>query len=115
MVIAELYAALEELDPSPVVALNRTVALAMATTPQAGLELLAKICALDLVEPGREAAPASEQGLPPLTGSKTSLSVSSSAIGWRPCCERGLERRSPTPALSATGPASHTDGKGDLL
>nr|WP_106179826.1 DUF6596 domain-containing protein [Prauserella shujinwangii] len=51
VVIAELYAGLEELDPSPVVALNRAVALAMATTPQAGLELLARITGLERYHP----------------------------------------------------------------
>jgi RNA polymerase sigma-70 factor (ECF subfamily) len=35
--IAELYAALDRLDPSPVIRLNRAVAIAMADGPQAGL------------------------------------------------------------------------------
>jgi predicted RNA polymerase sigma factor len=38
--IVALYAALAELTPSPVVQLNRAVALAMASGPAAGLELL---------------------------------------------------------------------------
>lgn len=38
--IAELYAALAQLAPSPVVELNRAVALAMAYGPQAGLDLV---------------------------------------------------------------------------
>jgi predicted RNA polymerase sigma factor len=38
--IAELYAALAQLMPSPVVELNRAVALGMAFGPEAGLELV---------------------------------------------------------------------------
>jgi RNA polymerase sigma-70 factor, ECF subfamily len=38
--IAELYAALAELTPSPVVELNRAMAVAMAAGPLAGLELI---------------------------------------------------------------------------
>ncbi|HEX6491895.1 MAG TPA: RNA polymerase subunit sigma-24, partial [Candidatus Dormibacteraeota bacterium] len=38
--IAELYGALGEIAPSPVVELNRAVAVAMASGPQAGLELV---------------------------------------------------------------------------
>jgi predicted RNA polymerase sigma factor len=38
--IAEIYAALAELTPSPVVELNRAVAVAMAFGPAAGLELV---------------------------------------------------------------------------
>ena len=38
--IAELYAALAEASPSPVVELNRAVAVAMASGPAAGLELV---------------------------------------------------------------------------
>jgi RNA polymerase sigma-70 factor (ECF subfamily) len=38
--IAELYAALERMNPSPVVALNRAVAVGFAHGPEAGLELL---------------------------------------------------------------------------
>jgi RNA polymerase sigma factor (sigma-70 family) len=38
--IAALYAALAELTPSPIVELNRAVALSMAFGPQAGLELV---------------------------------------------------------------------------
>ena len=38
--IVTLYAALAQLAPSPVVELNRAVALAMAFGPQAGLELI---------------------------------------------------------------------------
>jgi RNA polymerase sigma-70 factor (ECF subfamily) len=38
--IAELYARLHDLVPTPVVALNRAVAVAMATGPAAGLELV---------------------------------------------------------------------------
>ncbi len=38
--IAALYGELERLQPSPVVSLNRAVAVAMATTPAAGLALL---------------------------------------------------------------------------
>src|SRR5205085_6225468 len=40
MRIAELYAALARLTPSPVVELNRAVAVAMASGPAAGLELV---------------------------------------------------------------------------
>jgi RNA polymerase sigma-70 factor (ECF subfamily) len=39
-VIAALYAHLEELDPSPIVRLNRAVAVALAGDPQAGLALI---------------------------------------------------------------------------
>jgi len=45
--IALLYARLAELVPSPVVALNRAVAVAMADGPEAGLELLDAISGLD--------------------------------------------------------------------
>jgi len=38
--IAQLYAMLARIDPSPVVALNRAVAVAFASGPDAGLELL---------------------------------------------------------------------------
>ncbi len=38
--IGVLYAALSQIDPSPIVELNRAVALAMAFGPQAGLEIL---------------------------------------------------------------------------
>jgi RNA polymerase sigma-70 factor (ECF subfamily) len=38
--IVELYGELEELQPSPVVALNRAVAVAMAQGPERGLELI---------------------------------------------------------------------------
>ena len=38
--IARLYAALAEIAPSPVVELNRAVAVSMADGPQAGLEVL---------------------------------------------------------------------------
>ena len=49
--IAELYAALAAVDPSPVVALNRAVAVAMATTPADGLELLAELTGLEGFHP----------------------------------------------------------------
>ena len=45
--IAGLYDRLAEHDPSPVVALNRAVAVAMAEGPEAGLELVDAIDALD--------------------------------------------------------------------
>jgi RNA polymerase sigma-70 factor, ECF subfamily len=41
--IAELYGALAALNPSPVVELNRAVAVGLATGPAAGLELLAPL------------------------------------------------------------------------
>ena len=41
--IAGLYRRLSELDPSPVIELNRAVALAMAHGPEAGLELLDRL------------------------------------------------------------------------
>ncbi|HEY5941979.1 MAG TPA: RNA polymerase sigma factor [Solirubrobacterales bacterium] len=41
--IAALYEALAQVQPSPVIELNRAVAVAMAFGPEAGLELLAKI------------------------------------------------------------------------
>ena len=43
--IVELYEALERLQPSPVVALNHAVAVAMADGPQKGLELIDQIAA----------------------------------------------------------------------
>jgi RNA polymerase sigma-70 factor (ECF subfamily) len=43
--IAALYGALAEFDPSPVVEVNRAAAVAFATTPQAGLELLEPLLA----------------------------------------------------------------------
>lgn len=49
--IAELYAALAEMDRSPVVALNHAVALAMATTPQDGLRLLNGLAGLETYHP----------------------------------------------------------------
>jgi RNA polymerase sigma-70 factor, ECF subfamily len=48
--IAELYRALGRLSPSPVVEVNRAVAVAFASGPQAGLELLAPL----LDDPGLE-------------------------------------------------------------
>jgi RNA polymerase sigma-70 factor, ECF subfamily len=41
--VAALYAQLAELQPSPVVELNRAVAVAMAEGPEAGLELIAEL------------------------------------------------------------------------
>jgi RNA polymerase sigma-70 factor, ECF subfamily len=46
-VIADVYAALERIDPSPVVRLNRAVAIALAGDVEAGLELLDSIDGLD--------------------------------------------------------------------
>jgi RNA polymerase sigma-70 factor (ECF subfamily) len=46
-VVAELYERLAELDPSPVIELNRAVALAMADGPEAGLDALDRIAGLD--------------------------------------------------------------------
>ena len=40
--VAALYARLAQLDPSPVVELNRAVAVAMAEGPEAGLELIGR-------------------------------------------------------------------------
>ena len=45
--IAELYGALSCVSPTPVVELNRAVAVAMAEGPQRGLELIEKIDGLD--------------------------------------------------------------------
>ena len=45
--IVRLYAWLAELDPSPVIELNRAVAVAMADGPAAGLELVDEIQGLD--------------------------------------------------------------------
>ncbi len=45
--IAGLYAQLLAIDPSPVVALNHAVAVAMATTPDEGLALIDRITGLD--------------------------------------------------------------------
>jgi len=46
-IVAELYARLAEIDPSPVVELNRGVAVAMAEGPEAGLDVLDRIEGLD--------------------------------------------------------------------
>ncbi len=43
--MAALYGALAELDPSPVVALNRAAAVGFAEGPEAGLELLEPLLA----------------------------------------------------------------------
>lgn len=43
--IVELYGALERVQPSPVVSLNRAVAVAMAFGPRAGLEMIDQIAA----------------------------------------------------------------------
>jgi RNA polymerase sigma-70 factor (ECF subfamily) len=43
--IAGLYDRLERIQPSPVVSLNRAVAVAMAETPERGLELIDEIAA----------------------------------------------------------------------
>src|SRR6202008_1381484 len=45
--IVGLYTRLAELDPSPVIALNRAVAVAMADGPEAGLALVDAIDGLD--------------------------------------------------------------------
>lgn len=45
--IAALYARLRELNPSPVVALNHAVAVAMADGPERGLSLIDEIAGLD--------------------------------------------------------------------
>jgi len=45
--IAGLYARLDEIAPSPVVELNRAVAVAMAEGPEQGLELIERIDGLD--------------------------------------------------------------------
>jgi predicted RNA polymerase sigma factor len=41
--ILALYGVLEQIDPSPIVTLNRAVAVAMVHGPEAGLELLAQL------------------------------------------------------------------------
>jgi RNA polymerase sigma-70 factor, ECF subfamily len=46
-IVAELYARLAAVDPSPVVELNRGVAVAMAEGPEAGLAVLDRIAGLD--------------------------------------------------------------------
>ena len=56
--IAGLYAALAHLDASPIVALNRAVAVAMAEGPEHGLELIEEI---DL--PGYHLLPATRADL----------------------------------------------------
>ncbi|HEY4413461.1 MAG TPA: hypothetical protein VGN06_10730, partial [Gaiellaceae bacterium] len=45
--VAELYTRLAEVEPSPVVELNRAVAVAMADGPEAGLVALERIEGLD--------------------------------------------------------------------
>ena len=56
--IAELYGALARLNPSPVVELNRAVAVGFAAGPEAGLELLEPL----LDRPGARALPAAARG-----------------------------------------------------
>jgi RNA polymerase sigma-70 factor (ECF subfamily) len=46
-IVAELYARLAELEPSPVVELNRAVAVSMAEGPEAGLAVLDRVEGLD--------------------------------------------------------------------
>src|SRR5205823_728691 len=48
--IATLYDALAQVAPSPVVELNRAIAVAMALGPQAGLELVDALVAEPLLE-----------------------------------------------------------------
>jgi RNA polymerase sigma-70 factor (ECF subfamily) len=48
--IAELYGALGRLNPSPVVELNRAVAVGLASGPDAGLELLGPLLADPVLE-----------------------------------------------------------------
>ncbi len=48
--IAELYGQLKRLSPSPVVELNRAVAVAMADGPEAGLELVGALAATGALE-----------------------------------------------------------------
>lgn len=48
--IAALYDALSQLSPSPVVELNRAVALSMAFGPEAGLEIVDQLTALPALE-----------------------------------------------------------------
>jgi RNA polymerase sigma factor (sigma-70 family) len=48
--IARLYASLAELTPSPVVELNRAVAVGMAAGPQAGLEIIDTLTAARVLE-----------------------------------------------------------------
>jgi RNA polymerase sigma factor (sigma-70 family) len=48
--IVALYGALAQVAPSPVVELNRAVAIAMASGPQAGLDLVDKLASLPFLE-----------------------------------------------------------------
>lgn len=48
--IAALYDALAELTPSPVIDLNRAVAIGMAYGPEAGLELLNQLCGIPALQ-----------------------------------------------------------------
>jgi RNA polymerase sigma factor (sigma-70 family) len=48
--IVELYGVLGEIAPSPVVELNRAVAVSMASGPQAGLDLVDRLASLPLFE-----------------------------------------------------------------
>jgi RNA polymerase sigma-70 factor (ECF subfamily) len=48
--IVELYGVLEQLQPSPIVSLNRAVAVAMAQGPQAGLDLIEQLAQLGDLE-----------------------------------------------------------------
>jgi RNA polymerase sigma-70 factor (ECF subfamily) len=48
--IAELYAMLEAIQPTPVIALNRAVAVAMAYGPERGLDLIDRIAADGMLE-----------------------------------------------------------------
>jgi len=60
--IAGLYGQLAELHPSPVVALNRAVAVAMADGPQAGLDLVDQLDSAGLL-PGYHLLPATRADL----------------------------------------------------
>ena len=89
--IAALYAELAQLAPSPVVELNRAVAVAMAYGPAAGLEL--RRCA----DRGAVAA-----RLPPAAERARRLARSSSAASTRPVRSSSARRRSRATPASAS-------------
>ena len=85
--IARLYTLLARLVPSPVVQLNRAVAVAMADGPAAGLRLL------DALGPGRR-WPATTCSRPP---GPTCSAASASGTAPRPATVRRWPWRRPTP------------------
>ncbi len=86
--IAALYATLAKAAPSPVVELNRAVAVAMAFGPQAGLDLVEALAAEPSLQ-GYHLLPA--------------VRVSASSAAWmRPAWISSARRRSPATSANAS-------------